>query len=94
MPSRKGRISEDDDECRVADVLRVKFELGLFDEPFVDAARAPAIVHQPDHEAATLEAARKAMVLLKNEQGHVAAGPGCRLEPCWSPVPARTMWSR
>ena len=65
---RKGRISEETLNARVADVLRVKFELGLFDEPFVDAAAAPAIVHQAAHEATTLEAARKALVLLKNEQ--------------------------
>ncbi|MFC7337299.1 glycoside hydrolase family 3 N-terminal domain-containing protein [Haloferula chungangensis] len=71
IPLRKviaeGRISEETINSRVADVLRVKFELGLFDEPFVDAKAAPSIVHQPSHEATTLEAARKAMVLLKND---------------------------
>lgn len=61
-----GRISEKTINSRVADVLRVKFELGLFDSPFVDANQAPSIVHQPAHEAITLEAARKAVVLLKN----------------------------
>ncbi|MFC1763009.1 glycoside hydrolase family 3 N-terminal domain-containing protein [Planctomycetota bacterium] len=65
---RKGRISEATINARVADVLRVKFELGLFDRPFVDAKQAPAIVHQAIHEAATLEAARKALVLLKNDK--------------------------
>ncbi len=64
---RKGRISEETINARVADVLRVKFELGLFDAPFVDAAAAPSIVHNPEHEAVTLEAARKAVVLLKND---------------------------
>ncbi|MGJ8641214.1 MAG: glycoside hydrolase family 3 N-terminal domain-containing protein [Opitutaceae bacterium] len=66
---KKNRISEATLNSRVADVLRVKFELGLFDQPFVDAAKAPEIVHRPENEAVTLEAARKAMVLLKNEGG-------------------------
>ena len=64
---KEGRISEEVINSRVADVLRVKFELGLFDTPFVDAKAAPTIVHQKAHEEATLEAARKAMVLLKND---------------------------
>ncbi|VGO11761.1 Thermostable beta-glucosidase B [Pontiella desulfatans] len=63
----EGRISEETINSRVGDVLRYKFQLGLFDAPFVDPAAAPSIVHQASHEAATLEAARKAMVLLKNE---------------------------
>lgn len=71
VPLRKviaeGRISEETIDSRVGDVLRVKFELGLFDKPFIDAKAAPSIVHQESHEAATLEAARKAMVLLKND---------------------------
>lgn len=71
LPLRKmvaeGRITEETIDSRVADVLRVKFELGLFDEPFVDPKAAPKVVYTPEHEAATLEAARKAMVLLKND---------------------------
>ena len=64
---KEGRISEDLIDQRVTDVLRVKFELGLFDKPFVDAEKAPEIVHNSKHEATTLEAARKAIVLLKND---------------------------
>ncbi len=64
---REGRISMETINSRVADVLRVKFQLGLFDEPFVDGRKALEVVHQPEHEAVTLEAARKAMVLVKND---------------------------
>ena len=71
LPLRKviadGRLSEETINARVADVLRVKFELGIFDKPFVEPEKAPGIIHQPAHEATTLEAARKAMVLLKND---------------------------
>ncbi len=72
---RKGRISQKTLDARVADVLRVKFELNLFDDPFVDSAAAQDIVHQPAHEAVTLEAARKAIVLLKNEGGALPLDP-------------------
>ena len=64
---KEGRLSEDLIDLRVADVLRVKFELGLFDNPFADAKKVTEIVHNADHEAVTLEAARKAIVLLKND---------------------------
>ncbi|MGD7654263.1 MAG: glycoside hydrolase family 3 N-terminal domain-containing protein [Verrucomicrobiales bacterium] len=71
LPLRKvvseGRVSEETINSRVADVLRVKYELGLFDEPFVDPKAAPGKIHTAEHEATTLEAARKAMVLLKND---------------------------
>ena len=64
---KEGRISKEIIDSRVSDVLRVKFELGLFDEPFADRDKVTEIVHNSDHEAVTLEAARKAMVLLKND---------------------------
>ncbi|EMI58476.1 glycoside hydrolase family 3 N-terminal domain-containing protein [Rhodopirellula sallentina] len=71
IPLRKvvadGRISEETINSRVADVLRVKFELGLFDEPFVDPDAAPGKIHTEANEATTLRAAREAMVLLKND---------------------------
>lgn len=71
LPLRKvvaeGRISEETINSRVSDILRVKFELGLFDNPFADPEKVEEIIHIPEHEAATLEAARKAMVLLKND---------------------------
>ncbi|MEP4076268.1 glycoside hydrolase family 3 N-terminal domain-containing protein [Haloferula sp.] len=71
LPLRKlvaeGRISKETIDSRVADVLKVKYELGLFDDPFVDPKAAPKVVYQKAHEEATLEAARKAMVLVKND---------------------------
>lgn len=71
LPLRKlvkeGRITEETINSHVADVLRVKFELGLFDEAFVDEDAVTSIVHTPENKAATLEAARKSMVLLKND---------------------------
>jgi beta-glucosidase len=54
-------------EC-VADVLRVKFKLGLFDHPYVaDTLAANKLVHNQANEAVSLEMSRQSMVLLKNE---------------------------
>lgn len=62
-----GRITEETINARVTDILRVKLELGLFDNPFTDPEKVAEVIHIPAHEATTLEAARKAIVLLKND---------------------------
>ncbi|HNP54804.1 MAG TPA: glycoside hydrolase family 3 N-terminal domain-containing protein, partial [Ferruginibacter sp.] len=51
-------------------VLRKKFELGLFDDPFkyCDEKREAANYRVPAHVSAARDLARKSMVLLKNEQ--------------------------
>ncbi|MGZ3778496.1 MAG: glycoside hydrolase family 3 N-terminal domain-containing protein, partial [Mucilaginibacter sp.] len=55
-------------DSRVADVLRVKFELGLFDHPYVkDTRAADKIVHNDQATAMGLQMNRESMVLLKNE---------------------------
>lgn len=51
----------------VSRVLRVKFELGLFDHPYVDVDSAVALNGTAEHRRLALEAAREAITLLKNE---------------------------
>jgi beta-glucosidase len=52
---------------RVADVLRVKYLLGLFDHPYVQQPeRADTIVGSSENQKVSLEASRKSIVLLKN----------------------------
>lgn len=53
----------------VARVLRLKFELGLFENPYVDPKLAETTNGNPGHRRLAFEAARKSIVLLKNE-GH------------------------
>lgn len=50
-------------------VLRQKLRLGLFERTEVDPRRAADVVHQPDHQALALAAAREGLVLLKNSGG-------------------------
>jgi beta-glucosidase len=52
----------------VKHVLRVKFHLGMFEERYVDPKAATAINDAEEHRALAREAARKAIVLLKNER--------------------------
>ena len=49
-------------------ILRVKFKLGLFDDPYryCDSAREKELIYNPAHAAAALDVARKSIVLLKN----------------------------
>ncbi|HMQ49086.1 MAG TPA: beta-glucosidase BglX [Saprospiraceae bacterium] len=50
-------------------ILKVKFELGLFEDPYryCDAQREKELLYHPDHQAAVLDVAKKSIVLLKNE---------------------------
>ncbi|MGN6190487.1 MAG: glycoside hydrolase family 3 C-terminal domain-containing protein [Conexibacter sp.] len=50
-------------------VLYVKLKLGLFENPYVDPARAERVVHSAAHQATALQAARESIVLLKNAGG-------------------------
>jgi len=64
---QSGKIPEKVLDEGVRRVLRLKFELGLFDEPLVDPQTAAAIVRSPEHRELAYEAACKAMTLLKND---------------------------
>ncbi|TFF35368.1 glycoside hydrolase family 3 N-terminal domain-containing protein [Mucilaginibacter psychrotolerans] len=64
---KENKISMKVIDSRVADVLRVKFRLGLFDSPYVkDPAAADKVVHTPTDAAMSLQMNRESMVLLKN----------------------------
>jgi beta-glucosidase len=56
-----------DDAVRA--VLRWKFQLGLFEEPALQAAPAHALAKSEESRALALQAARESIVLLKNEGG-------------------------
>lgn len=72
LPLRKavddGKISQETLDKRVAEILRIKFWLGLFDNPYRgNGKQAEQIVHSKEHQTVSLEAARQSLVLLKNE---------------------------
>lgn len=62
-----GRLDESQINALVAPLLTHKFELGLFESPYVDASAAEAIVGCESHRSLALEAARQVITLLKND---------------------------
>lgn len=73
LPVRKnveeGKLSMQSVDRMVADVLRVKFELGLFDQPYVeDPQNADKVVGADLHRDFVLDMQQQSLVLLKNER--------------------------
>ena len=63
-----GEVPMDVLDEAVANILRVKFELGLFDDPYrTDSQRESQTMGKPEYRALAREAAQKSMVLLKND---------------------------
>jgi beta-glucosidase len=63
-----GRITKQNLDEAVARVVRAKFELGLFENPYVNEQQAQQWVNTKNHKALALAAARESIVLLKNEK--------------------------
>ncbi|MEI6694446.1 MAG: glycoside hydrolase family 3 C-terminal domain-containing protein [Bacteroidota bacterium] len=67
-PFLDGRIQQQVIDKAVARVLRMKFELGLFDHPYIDTKQAVVWNGHVSHRQLAREAARESIVLLKNEK--------------------------
>ena len=65
----KGSVSNELLDRAVARILRLKFMLGLFENYYVKPEKAAKSFDLPAHRQLALEAARKSIVLLKNEKG-------------------------
>jgi beta-glucosidase len=66
-PFLEGRIADKTIDEAVARVLRLKFELGLFENPYTNEEEVNKWNGNPDHKLLAREAAQKGMVLLKNK---------------------------
>jgi beta-glucosidase len=64
---KEGKISEARIDSSIRRLLRQKFELGLFDNPFVDETKAAQIVGNPQFVKMGEESQRRAITLLKND---------------------------
>jgi beta-glucosidase len=62
-----GKVSMSELDEKLTRILIAKFRLGLFDDPYVDADKAEAIVGSEQKRAVAYKAATEAMVLLKND---------------------------
>nr|WP_262984850.1 glycoside hydrolase family 3 N-terminal domain-containing protein [Sphingomonas daechungensis] len=72
---REGRVSQARVDDAVRRVLRMKFEMGLFENPYADAATADAKTASPDAIALAREAAQRSMILLKNTNNLLPLDP-------------------
>ena len=72
---REGRIPESRIDSSVRKILDIKFRLGLFENPYADPDRTMDIRLCGTHRHTALEAARKSVVLLKND-GLLPLDPG------------------
>jgi beta-glucosidase len=66
----EGKVAISVIDDAVSRILRIKFELGLFDNPYkyCDAKREKTELYSPAHLATALDMAKKSIVLLKNKQ--------------------------
>jgi beta-glucosidase len=65
---KQGTVPESEVDRAVARLLETKFRLGLFDDPFVDPDYAEKVNNSSEHRKLAIEAARKVIVLLKNDK--------------------------
>ena len=64
---QEGKISMDDLDRAVRNVLRLKFQMGLFENPYVDPNLAAKVVRSKEHKELARQVAHEGVVLLKND---------------------------
>ena len=64
---KSGKLDQKYLDRAVKGILRIKFLLGLFDNPYTDETLSDRVFHTAEHKELALEAARQSIVLLKNE---------------------------
>jgi beta-glucosidase len=65
---RQGLVSQAEIDRAVSHMLRAKFLLGLFDDPYIDPDYAERTNNSPEHRALALKAAHETITLLKNDK--------------------------
>ena len=64
---KKGLVSEKEINHALANILRLKFEMGLFENPYVDVEKAQKQVRSDSNKNVALVTAREVITLLKND---------------------------
>jgi len=63
---KEGKLDKKYIDRAARKILEAKFKIGLFEHPFADEKEAKKALNTPEHIALNLEAARKSIILLKN----------------------------
>lgn len=61
------KVSQQTMDEALSRILTLKFEMGLFENPYVDLSQTVKVINTPKHKALALKAAEEAIVLLKNQ---------------------------
>ena len=64
---KEGRISEAEIDRAVRNILKLKFDLGLFENPYVDETASARVDYAPAHLEAAKKSAVESAILLKND---------------------------
>lgn len=76
---KEGKITEQRIDESVKRLLRQKFMLGLFDNPYVDASKVTQVIGNKEFQKAADAAQRKAFTLLKNDGKVLPLKPGVKI---------------
>jgi beta-glucosidase len=68
---KEGRIPAQAIDQAAGRILRVKFQLGLFESPYADPDRTESVTNNEAHRALARQVARESIVLLKNASGQL-----------------------
>jgi beta-glucosidase len=71
---KEGKVSMQTIDRSVRRVLSIKYQLGLFDNPFVNPELVASVSHTKEHQELALRAAEEAIVLLKNDHSLLPLG--------------------
>ena len=63
----EGKVTQADLDKAVLPILVAKYELGLFDHPYVDESKVDEVLNRPEGRALERKLAARSMVLLKND---------------------------
>jgi len=74
----EGKITLQQLDEAVGRILKLKFEMGLFENPYVNPQRAAEGVRTAAHIALARQVARESIVLLENKNGVLPLRPGTR----------------
>ena len=64
---KEGKVSEKEIDRAVRNILKLKFELGLFENPYVDETASAKVDYAPEHLEAAKQCAIESAVLIKND---------------------------
>jgi beta-glucosidase len=75
---KEGSLTDAQIDRAAGGVLRLKFSLGLFENPYVDSGLLAGRLHSKEHQDAALDAALKSICLLKNQRNLLPLKPGVK----------------